>query len=70
MVKLGIILLVKLNGAYRRLRMTTGTFLLCAKMLMKLTLGGEVEGGKNEREHMKMERLRERTKKKRESQLK
>ncbi len=39
MVKLGTILLVKLNVAYERRRMTPGTFVLCAKMLMKLTLG-------------------------------
>jgi hypothetical protein len=37
-VKLGIVLLVKLNGTYHHRRMTTSAFVLCAKMLMKLTL--------------------------------
>ncbi len=38
-VKLGIILLVKLNGAYWRQRMTTNTIALCAKRLVKSTPG-------------------------------
>ncbi len=43
MVKLGVILLVKLNSPYWRQRMTTGAFGLCAKRLMKLTPGEEEE---------------------------
>ncbi len=37
MVKLGVILLVKLNGAYWCQRMLTGTFELCTIRLVKLT---------------------------------
>jgi hypothetical protein len=37
MVKLGIILLVKLNSGYWRQKMTNSALALCAKRLMKLT---------------------------------
>ena len=41
MVKLRIILLVKLKGAYWCQRLTTGAVALCAKRLMKLTPDAE-----------------------------
>ncbi len=44
-MKLGVNLLVKLNGAYWPQRMTTGAFTLCAKMLMKLTHAAASAGG-------------------------
>jgi hypothetical protein len=47
-VKLGVILLVKLNGAYWRQRRTTGAFALCTKRMMKLTPGYYEESGEIE----------------------